>query len=81
MFRIPDFYEMPEMTFDEAKALLKRLTMRDDLLAGLEKMNVEWDNYLNHPYMYEDDDAFFEHWQYEVNAYNVVYATMKPLFA
>ena len=29
----------------------------------------------------EDDDEFFATWEYEVNAYNVVYSTMKPLFA
>ena len=32
-------------------------------------------------YKVEDDDDFFDNWKYEVNAYNVVYTSMKPLFA
>ena len=81
MFRIPDFYKMPEMTFEEAKRIL---TFNDKgLLGGMEHINEHWDRYAagNAGDMYEDDDDFFDTWQYEVNAYNVVYSTMKPLFA
>ena len=78
MFRIPNFYEMPNMTFDQAKAVFA-----GDMLKGMEQLNEHWDRYAsgNAGDMYEDDDDFFDTWQYEVNAYNVVYATMKPLFA
>lgn len=78
MFRIPNFYEMPNMTFDQAKAVFA-----GDMLKGMEQLNEHWDRYCAGEAndMYEDDDDFFDTWQYEVNAYNVVYATMKPLFA
>lgn len=78
MFRIPSFYEMPKMTFEEAKAVFA-----GDLLKGMEQIQEHWDRYAtgNSGDMYEDDDAFFDCWQYEVNAYNVVYAKMQPLFA
>ncbi len=78
MFRIPSFYEMPKMTFEEAKAVFA-----GDLLKGMEQIQEHWDRYAsgNAGDMYEDDDEFFATWEYEVNAYNVVYSTMKPLFA
>tara|TARA_B100000035_G_scaffold98432_1_gene83500 strand:+ start:590 stop:829 length:240 start_codon:yes stop_codon:yes gene_type:complete len=76
MFRIPEFYQMT-MTFDEAK-----LTFGGDLLAGMERIREAWDHYAsgNADDMYEDDDAFYSVWEHEVNAYNTVYTTMKPLF-
>ena len=54
-----------------------------DMLKGMEHINEHWDRYAsgNAGDMYEDDDDFFATWEYEVNAYNVVYSTMKPLFA
>lgn len=78
MFRIPDFYKMPEMTFEAAKHVFA-----GDLLKGMEQIQEHWDRYAtgNADDMYEDDDDFFDTWQYEVNAYNVVYSTMKPLFS
>jgi len=77
MFRIPAFYQMPNMTFEQAQA-----TLGSDVLAGMERINKHWERYANgeNDNMYEDDDAWFDTWQYEVNAYNVVYSTMKPLF-
>lgn len=79
MFNIPDFYTMPNMTFEEAKRVI---TINGDLLKGMEHINEHWDRYVagNSNDMYEDDDDFFYHWQYETNAYNVVYNKMKPLF-
>jgi len=78
MFRIPDFHKV-EMTFEEAK---KTISFNGDLLTGMEQLSDHWDQYatgkLDH--LYEDDAHFFEHWESEVNAYNVVYATMQPLF-
>lgn len=80
MFNIPNFYEMPNMTFEEAKGII---SINGDMLKGMEHINEHWDRYAsgNAGDMYEDDDDFFDTWQYEVNAYNVVYAKMQPLFA
>ena len=77
MFRIPNFYQM-NMDFHTAKSVFN-----GDLLKGMEMIQEHWDRYATGKSgdMYEDDDDFFDTWQYEVNAYNVVYSTMKPLFA
>ena len=77
MFRIPEFYKMPKMTFEEAKSVLG-----GDLLKGMQHVSDHWDRYCagEASDMYEDDDEFYDTWIYEVNAYNVVYAKMKPLF-
>ena len=90
MFRIPSFYEMPEMTFAEATQMIERLT-DGGLLEGMEYMNKQWDKYLAEERAfhngevdektYGDDDDFYDHWQYEVNAFNVVFENMSKLFA
>lgn len=75
MFRIPSFYEMPKMTFEEAKAVFA-----GDMLKGMKQIDEQWERHCAGDSMFDDDDDFFDTWQYEVNAYNVVYTTMKPLF-
>ena len=77
MFRIPDFYQMPEMTYETAKAVFN-----GDVLKGMEMISEHWDRYASGQSddMYEDDDAFFEEWIYEVNAYNIVFEGMGKLF-
>ena len=77
MFNIPTFYQQ-DMDFDTAKAVFN-----GDLLKGMEMIQEHWDRYATGKSgdMYEDDDDFFATWEYEVNAYNVVYKTMQPLFA
>ena len=77
MFRIPDFYKMPGMTIEEAQNVFA-----GDMLKGMEQIQSHWDRYARGEMnMYEDDDDFFDTWQYEVNAYNVIYTSMRPLFA
>ena len=76
-FRIPDFYKMPEMTVEQAKWVFG-----GEMLRGMEALDLHWERYCRGELdmLYADDDAFYEHWQSEVNAYNVVYHAMKPLF-
>ena len=76
MFRIPEFHKM-EMTFEEAKGIL---TINDSLIEGMEHVDAMWEKHCSDDTIYEDDDDFYEHWVYEVNAYNKVFETMKPLF-
>ena len=78
MFRIPHFYQM-DMDYETAKGII---SINGDLLKGMEHISEHWDRYAagESDDMYEDDDAFFDMWSHEVNAYNVVYSTMKPLF-
>ena len=67
-----------EMTFEEAKATL---TTNGSLIEGMEHVDAMWEKHCSDNTIYEDDDDFYEHWVYEVNAYNKVFETMKPLFA
>ena len=76
MFRIPNFHKM-EMTFEEAKGIL---TINNSLIDGMEHVDAMWEKHCSDDTIYEDDDDFYEHWVYEVNAYNKVFETMKPLF-
>ena len=78
MFKIPNFHKM-EMTFEDAKSVL--LTLNDSLLEGMEHMNAMWEKHCSDDTMFEDDDDFYEHFAVEVNAYNKVFETMKPLFS
>ena len=63
------------MTFEEAK---NTIAIKGDLLAGLDHMNEMWDRHCND--VDASDSDFYENWIYEVNAYNVIFETMKPLF-
>ena len=76
MFKIPNFHKM-EMTFEEAKGVL---TINNSLIDGMEHVDAMWEKHCADDTIYEDDDDFYEHWVYEVNAYNKVFETMKPLF-
>jgi hypothetical protein len=75
MFRIPSFYEM-NVTFDDACRTIKNFG-NGDMLEGMEAMNRAWEE---HCFNEDDDDDFFEHFEYEVNAFNKVFSKMKPLF-
>ena len=76
MFRIPHFYRI-EMSFEEAREFL---TSYGGLLEGLERVQKAWNDHCASPDRYSDDD-FFDQWRYEANAFNVVSASMRPLFA
>lgn len=86
MFRIPDFYKI-EMTYEDAKEIISRHD--DGLLGGMEEMRKQWNAHCvkqseemrNEDGDYTSDDDFYDKWIYEVNAFNVVYKTMQPLFA
>ena len=73
-FRIPAFCEL-EMNFEEAK---NTIAIKGDLLAGLKHVDEMWERHCND--VDASDSDFYENWIYEVNAYNVVVETMKPLF-
>jgi hypothetical protein len=76
MFRIPAYNEM-ELTFDEAVKIMKGRA-NGDLLEGLQSMDSLWADYIKSDD--QNDEEFFDNWQYEVNAYNVVVENMRPLF-
>ena len=76
MFRIPNYFQM-NMTWDDAVRTIKGLG-NGNLLDGMEAMNEAWNDHVNE--MLDDDSDFYDHWMYEVNAFNVVYEGMSKLF-
>lgn len=85
MFRIPAYNQMPEMTFDEAKEIMTRHG-RGDMLEGMMAMDRVWEEHCAAQRDADDfedcsDSDFYDNWCWEVNAFNVVFSTMKPLFA
>ena len=81
MFRIPDYY-VDTPTFDSAVRTVKSQGS-GDLLAGMETIQARWDEYASGSMdmIYQDDDDFYDHWCYEVNAFNTVFETMGQLLA
>ena len=80
MFRIPNYFQM-NMTWEEATTIIKGRG-KGILLEGMEEMNDVWDRYARglDGDLYESDSDFYEHWIYEVNAYNIVFEGMSKLF-
>ena len=88
MFRIPAYFQM-DMTWDDAVRTIKGRG-NDNLLEGMEFMNKMWERHVNDQnafyagetdeMIYGDDTDFYDHWMYEVNAFNVVYEGMGKLF-
>ena len=78
MFRIPSFYHMA-LDFDAAVRIMTGHSTT--LLDKMEDMQDKWDRHCMGQSPFEDDDEFLECFRYEVNAYNVIYREMKPLFA
>lgn len=73
MFRLPESLEL-SMSYSEAKAIIG-----PDLLGGMKRIEQLWEDH-NNGQLYGFDDEFFENYIYEVNAFNVVYQAMRPLF-
>lgn len=76
MFRIPNFYLHENMNFDEAVAIVKGRA-KGDLLEGMYAIDALWEE---HVASSQDDDDFYSNWEYELNAYNIVFKNMKTLF-
>lgn len=78
MFTIPKMYQM-NMDLDMAEAVLRGA--KTTVIDTMENVKSKWELHCSGHDFFIDDDEFFEFWQYEVNAYNVMYEAMKPLFA
>ena len=80
MFRIPNYFQI-DMTWDDAVRTIKGRG-NGNLLDGMEEMNEIWDRTCAAQVidLDEDDSDFYEHWMYEVNAFNIVFEGMGKLF-
>jgi len=68
-----------DMDLDTAEAVLRGA--KTTVIDMMENVKSKWELHCSGHDFFVDDDEFFEFWQYEVNAYNVMYEAMKPLFA
>ena len=80
MFAIPDMYEM-NMSFETAEHVMSSqgengVTIIDAMHNLIDERNQHCDG----ADFFADDDEFFEFFQYEANAFNVLYTEMKHLF-
>ena len=83
MFRIPSYYDVSSLSFNEATEIMTRHG-RGDLLEGMKAMDRVWEehcaSYDTPDARFDSDSDFYEWYEAEVNAYNKVFETMKPLF-
>ena len=81
MFDIPKMYQM-DMSFEMAEEIMSlHKNSGVTIIDTMENVKSKWELHCSGHDFFADDDEFFECWQYETNAYNVMYAAMKPLFA
>ena len=83
MFRIPAFYQFETSIKDATQVMT--VYGRGNLLEGMEALDRAWDehcaSYDSDNARFESDSDFYEFYEAEVNAYNVVFAEMSKLFA
>jgi hypothetical protein len=80
MFRIPSFYQ-ETVDFKTAWNTITNFG-RGDALEGMNAMNRVWEEHCaSGSDRFEEDDDFYEWYEAEVNAYNVVFENMGKLFA
>ena len=78
MFRIPSFYK-ETVDFTTAWNTITNFG-RGDALEGMNAMQRVWDEHASGSDRFEEDDDFYEWYEAEVNAYNVVFENMGKLF-
>ena len=75
MFRIPSFYK-ETVDFTTAWNTITNFG-RGDALEGMNAMQRVWEE---HCASGDEDDTFWDNYEYEANAYNVVFENMGKLF-
>ena len=79
MFNIPDMYKM-NMSFETAEHVMSSQGENGvTIIDTMENLCSEWNWHCNGADFFSDDDEFFEFFQYEANAFNVLYGEMKHL--
>jgi hypothetical protein len=69
---------MFEMNIIEATKVMRSYG-RGDLLEGMEALDRVWDEHASGSDRFADDSDFYECYEAEVNAYNVVFSQMSQL--
>ena len=77
MFNIPDFYKR-HMSLDEAVLIMRG--NNGVIIDMMENLDEKWELHCSGHHFFADDDEFFECFEHEVNAYNVIKQHMMPLF-
>jgi hypothetical protein len=78
MFRIPSFYK-DTVDFTTAWNTITNFG-RGDALEGMNAMQRVWEEHASGSDRFEEDEDFYEWYEAEVNAYNVVFENMGKLF-
>jgi len=79
MISMPYTYITP-MSFEEASSLIKSWA-NNELLESMELLLDTYNDFMNEDPDDIAEDDFYENYQYEISAYNKVFAGMQPLFA
>ena len=79
MIAMPYTYITP-MSFEEASSLIKTWA-NNELLESMELLLDTYNDFMNEDPDEDAEDDFYETYQYEISAYNKVFADMQPLFA
>lgn len=79
MFRIPAFYQFETSISDAVQVMT--VYGRGDMLEGMEALDRVWTEHCSGSDRFESDSDFYEFYEAEVNAYNVIFSKMQPLFA
>lgn len=79
MIAMPYTYITP-MSFDEAYSLITTWA-NNELLESMELLLDTYNDFMNEDPDDMAEDDFYENYQYEISAYNKVFADMQPLFA
>ena len=79
MIAMPYTYITP-MSFAEASSLIKAWA-NNELLESMELLLDTYNDFMNVDPDEDAEDDFYDTYQYEISAYNKVFADMQPLFA
>ena len=79
MIFMPYTYITP-MSFEEASSLIKSWA-NNELLESMELLLDTYNDFMDEDPDDIAEDDFYENYQYEISAYNKVFADMQPMFA
>lgn len=80
MFNIPDIHRI-NLSFTDAEHIMSSQGENGvTIIDAMHNLIDEWNQHCDGADFFSDDDEFFEFFQYEANAFNVLYTEMQHLF-